>query len=1081
MDALPPSPPAVVTSEHQATLETLGRFMATRDWLDAQSSTLLDALDPPADDAAARRRQLDGFWNASVDGDADASAVTRRSAFTRRLVATLRDEARLRFADGTLDAAAHALVMKATLPGMLPPGVVAHELLMGDAVYPGAMVLEDSESPSLFLLFTGHTGWQSFTSLDALYEAFRDIVLASTDTHAPAVMLGDGAAYKVDDHTLVGSRALAADAWSLVVATIERTIALRVAEAATWPDDDSAGHEDRLRDRMAAAVSLDTWLDPVALVDARETRLVDAAMKTRLARSVKPLAGEWRAAAHAYAAALRDAAIPVKTLDLPGFARTRLATELHALGIQDAPGTLLLRRHRAGGSAHKVLRWTEDSPLVDASLQSIGWLNLAPVEVVGAGDGRVRLMHGATVDLIRRLDLHASYPAYLDRALRSSPEGARHREQAMHVMSARMRFELEEARATMYIPGATSDLLADHAERGYEFVRAVIDSPDEGARRLVDGHAIEVRQLELKGARLVGVLEIGARHIRSVSRVILYTPDAPDGRAFREFADRADAMRGFFADPRFAAYLARRLPASWDGMAPDGTRARFCLACPTGTTRNAAWLDSGSEFIAVPVRADFRAADYDATIARLGLEAERFTRPTAEADFDDAAILGQVALETGLGALPLRVGVVIAAGRSLHAVWQGAEHLARRDQAAASAAFVDALAMGAELVAARVTARATLRSFFVPARHAAGKLQRVGLPAASRPLPFERRFLATGIDRRRLRSIDGEIFTDGRQHVIEQDGHLFQVTRDQANATWRLAVPGGAATAYRPPVRYHAGRWAHRRDVGLLGGSGRDLRIDESASDVLERLYRRSDDTRQLTPGQRRALLNALDETAEMTSAALKKVIHDAIAGRATRATRMRWNAALERARMHVGPQMPALPPAPAPVGYRTVKLERSEWPDKVYHYTKRATFDEHMRGTRGDLYLHQSTPKEGRAAGLYTMSLGTDEPNERIATVMRGRSWVQRNRGGPGQPGKVDEVARAWIEIDMRALRDRQRADGTYEFNVYTVSNRTPHEFVIRPTLVGDAGDGLPPSPSHSPELMSIRLRPGEYRMGTR
>jgi hypothetical protein len=1079
MDALPPDPPAVVTSEHQAALATIARLLASRDWLSEQSSALLAALTPPADDTVTQRRQVDAFWSAAVPGTRAGPPLPRRAVLADRFRAFARDEASLRFADGTLDTVSHAVVMKATAAAGPPPGVVVHEMLLGDAVYPGAMAVEDAAFPDVVLLFTTTAGWQAYPSWPVLHEAFRDLALAGQDIHALAAAIGGVAADSVGNDTLVNTRALTDAPWSRVAAAMESAIAARIAEAIAWPDDDSPGQDERLRDRLAAAVDPTPWIDPLASMASREARLVDATIERRLARSVKPLRAPWRAAAHAYAAALRDAEPPAELLSLHAFTRDRLTAALRAMGIADDADTLLLRRRRVGGNKDHVVRWNEDVPLVDAALRSIGWLNVAPVEIVGARDKRIRMSQGATVDLLRRLDIHATYPAYLSDRLRDSAAGKRRRDQAMAVVSARMRFDLEDARVSMYIPGEPGDLLADHAERGYDFVRAVLDAPVEQDRRRVDGHVIEVRQLELEGARLAGVLEIGAQDVRAVPRVILYTPDAPDGRAFREFADRGEAMRRFFAEPRFAAYLAQRLPASWAGASRDGTTQRFCFACPTGVVRGVTWASPGNRFVSVRVSRDFRAADDDTTIARLGLEASRFTRPTAEADYDDAAVLGQVALDVGLGALPLRVGIAISIGRSLHAAWQGAEHAARGEQAEAAQSYIAALSMGADLVTARITAQAAFRSVFVRTNGLAGSLQRVRLPSASRVPPFDRRYLANDIDTRQWRPVGDGVLTDGRRHVIEQDGYRFSVVRDTSNATWRLAVPDGPGTAYRPPVHRRAGRWEHRREVGLVGGmDARPELADETPASVLERYYRDSPDTIDLTPAQRRALTNVLGAGSAMTDAAKKKAIYDGIHRRATRAVRDRWDAALREARRTPAALSPAVTAVPAMPGHRLEKLERSAWPDKVYHYTKRTTYDEYFRDVRGDLYLHQSTPLEHRPAGLYVTTVDPRQPTERIAAVMRGKPWVKRFRHNTPM---MNNLAGGWVEIDLRKLGDRQRPDGSYEFNVYTVTHRSAQEFVIRPTLIGSPTASPPPSPSQSRDLMSVRLQPGEYSKGTR
>jgi hypothetical protein len=76
---------------------------------------------------------------------------------------------------------------------------------------------------------------------------------------------------------------------------------------------------------------------------------------------------------------------------------------------------------------------------------------------------------------------------------------------------------------------------------------------------------------------------------------------------------------------------------------------------------------------------------------------------------------------------------------------------------------------------------------------------------------------------------------------------------------------------------------------------------------------------------------------------------------------------------------------------------------------------------------------------------------------------------------------AGAYVEIDLARLRDRQRADGTFEFNLYTVTNRSNLEFVIKPTLPAPQRGIAPLSPTRQRDLPGIPLKAGEFRTGLR
>jgi hypothetical protein len=1081
MDALPDEPPALIATEHQASLDAMGRLAATDTWLDEQEAALHEALWPAPVSSAGWAERLDAYWGAIVP--TSRGGVPRREAFEARLAEAMRDDAAIRAADGTVGAAAPALARQLTTGGILATSLRVHDLLIDNVHVPGAMAVTDASAGAV-ALFTGNEGWQVFPSLDLLREAFRDRLLERQGPHALDTVLDHVALGRLGVDLVVTTQERPTGTPSVLQGRLEATLLERVEEAASWPDDGTAGSDRRLRDRLAGAVSLRPWLDPVALFHARERRLVADAIARRVERLPPEQQVAWRAAAYAYGAAVASAPTAAEVMSIHQFARSQLASALRALGITEDPSALRLRRNHAASNGHKIIRWSEDEPLIDASLRSLGWLNVVPLTVITASEN-IRLHHQEAITLLRGLDIHGRYPAYLDEQLRSSTAGALWRLQAMDLLLARMRFELEDARASTFLDDEDDDLLDDHAERGYAFVRVVLDAPTHAERMAVEGHVIEVRQIELDGARLEGILEIGARQMGAVSRVILYTPDAPDGRAFREFADRREATQRFFSNPRFMAYLAARLPASWVSTASDGSLRRFCVACPAGVTDATPWTSAGVHPVAVVIPGDFRAAVYDATVARLGIEAARFTRPAAEADLSDAKVVGQFAIEAALSAFPVRVGLAVSAGRGLHALWQGAEHAARGDNKAATQAYVSAMTTWSDLVATRVTTRTAFHAMFVPARRLVPGLQqvpdrlaRLRLPGSTQRTPFERRYLAARVEASKLRAGAGGTLGDGSRHLILEEGHYFQVLYDADNGTWRLTTPNGAATAYRPAVHRVDGHWVHNRRVGLLGGQDRPADLfDLTPAATLERYRLLSTDTATLAPSQRRALVAALGD--DMSDAAKNKLIHDAIHARATHALRMRWDAAIRAARqVHAGSGVPVVPSPPPSHGFSLEKVERSQWPTRVYHYTKRATYNEHFAGQTRDLYLHQSTPLPTRPPGVHVMTLAPDEPTERIATLMRGTNWVQLNRGTEA----MRNLAGGYIAIDLQALGNRLRPDGTYEFNLYSITNRTPLQFVLRPNpAAGSHGMSPPPSPSTSQDLTSVRLRPEDYTKGTR
>lgn len=128
------------------------------------------------------------------------------------------------------------------------------------------------------------------------------------------------------------------------------------------------------------------------------------------------------------------------------------------------------------------------------------------------------------------------------------------------------------------------------------------------------------------------------------------------------------------------------------------------------------------------------------------------------------------------------------------------------------------------------------------------------------------------------------------------------------------------------------------------------------------------------------------------------------------------------------------------------------------------------------DALLSQSLPAATGPSGLHVMTLDPGRPSRQIVEIMRGKS-----RTNTFTDKQVRNIAGAYVEIDLGKLRDRQRRDGTYEFNVYTVSHRSELEFVIKPTLPAPDLDTAPLSPRRQRDLAGVSLHSGEFRTGLR
>uniref|UniRef100_UPI001ABBC81C dermonecrotic toxin domain-containing protein n=1 Tax=Burkholderia pyrrocinia TaxID=60550 RepID=UPI001ABBC81C len=131
---------------------------------------------------------------------------------------------------------------------------------------------------------------------------------------------------------------------------------------------------------------------------------------------------------------------------------------------------------------------------------------------------------------------------------------------------ARMQADAQEARMSGEIDALYDDKTPSR------MVQAVLKSPDSQKREKVNGHDIRTEEFTVDIERkfplpssvsasypVNGVLVIGAAD-RGLATVVLYTPDAPDGKAFRTYRSREDMKKDpMFKQPEWVAYFKGRV------------------------------------------------------------------------------------------------------------------------------------------------------------------------------------------------------------------------------------------------------------------------------------------------------------------------------------------------------------------------------------------------------------------------------------------------------------------------------------------------------------------------------------------
>lgn len=636
METTPPqAPPAIVSSTQQEVVDALGRLVAVQAWLTAQQRDL-PAL--PASPTVEGRETwlvaLDTFWQQPVHDGPGTRPVRRIDALSARLASVMRDDAIARRLDGTIDPAAANLAERfaRSFGGDLPPGMETRSRRVGTIDYAGAAIVLDRNDPTLALLFMPDRGWEAFDGVDRLRaqtEArLREVLARRGELRG---VRADNTEQVITNDRFVDLPLQRADVFHAMARRIAAIQREKVEDA--WPStDETTDASGRFTDEATLALDLHDKLDVFAILTEREGRLAMALSEQRLARVPADVARGWRHAMEGYRLARLFAAawarhhVDAAPLTLAAWSRNELVDALSRRRIEVDPDDVQVEASGSEAFTSPTIGTTPPLPathmnLAEFALHNTGYFDRRRLRIVTAGRRAGPSLH-AVREIARELNLAPRFATYL-RDQVSDPQGRRFRNMVMRVQQARMRVEAAAARMATYLPDEPAVFTGDHEERGYRMVEAVLDSPAAASRGTVGNHRISVRQLSYRGAAVSDVLVIGVRDARSSSRVVLYTPGAPDGRAFREFSDRATAAREFLYAPGFQEYLLRRLPAEYGEPLPNGGGRRFRVS---EATRRAHWVlaapgDGRGTITEEPfeeriVDADLRTALFDAEIVR---------------------------------------------------------------------------------------------------------------------------------------------------------------------------------------------------------------------------------------------------------------------------------------------------------------------------------------------------------------------------------------------------------------------------------------------------------------------------------
>jgi len=841
MDAPLNAPNGIVQAENQDAIDALKRLIGAREGLARiydEQPVLSQA------DAAGARQLLDdlaGFW--ATPGS--AGGETRRTLLGNYLATVMREAATLRRLDGTLreDAASLAMRITTATDARLPAGIHVRELVLGDVSHAGSLIVLDDGSPDVALLFTARGGWEAFDSLGRLLETTRRRLLDMVDA-ADGVGMDADAFAEAKARNTVGSREI----HGLIFDTLARRMIdvqrERIAIAADdHAVDDGIPHAAMdLRDRIGDELSPAAMLDVDAIDRLREARLLEASAAIRLAHVPVRVRESWYRARDIYNETLATAALvrmgtglqPPSSLH--AYASGEIAARLASLGIDESPETITIEIGRVG-TLPKALAWidplpgsseTRRIPLVEFATQNIGRFSIATLHAVdeqGQSIGR-QLSADTLRNMVGELDLANRYQAHLEQRLREGPVGTLVRKLALNVHAAHMRMEAAEARLSYFLPDQPRSFIDDREERGFRWVEAALDAPN--ARRHVDGHQIVASQMTYQQVALHGIILFASGAPASASRIVMYTPDAPDGLSFREFESRQEAARKFFYHPAFREYLLDHLPAEFATASPNGQVRRFAgdrLAhWVLGASKSAAYTQTAEPFGERAVSGDFLAADYDATVEKLRRNTRFLARSTADANSDSLLSLLQASLSNKPAELfsMIVTEVPSSLARVMQASWRFYDHVKAGDTGEAMVAFTEGYVNALNLVVPPFIGSRHIAGAIVRSRSAAGGVASTSVRMTPARVRFEDRYVAHNL-KKAGKPDDEAVFRFRGESFVEQDGRFYFVRYDNDYRHWRLAPARGPTDARftGPMIQRQDGRWTYAHGAGLCGGMRR--------------------------------------------------------------------------------------------------------------------------------------------------------------------------------------------------------------------------------------------------------------------
>jgi len=805
------------------------------DFLHHQVLALLESM-PVATQPLPSRQQLHGqlaaYWATT-----DSQGCSRRTQLTDIRRAMMHAEADLRLADQTLSAdlactlrtfldlphawqrrhqplaqraQAYRPVLSRKSPAWRAPLPGMFVIVTGQA---DGQNLEANQATGPVLLWGLAQGLEAYPSLDALHQELcerLDDPLQGPPLLRPLV--GQTQIENACQADRLRYEWYADDPLQAQVDALVETQRLRLNH--TWPTLD-ASQPELAAEALRKAMALDMEAGSKAMLDTRYAALLEKNLPDWLRQaSPEALTHIMQGMQELVAAGEQVAAPGILTLrqfqqqdTLRNWARQRVQDRLrNDFGLALEPSRILINvtHTRQTGpwlyplqpspyvtwrgfekvGAELVEAYRASYPLDELALRNIAWFDYdywltARVTTSDGSPLPAKLSPSYVKALVRELNVGDSYASYLRAQLFDTPVGIWRLHAHAKVNRARMRAEVAKARYTRH-------LSPDWAERHYRWVEQVLSQPHNVLRPKVDGYKVIARQLLIEGNTVQGVLLLTSQSPNS-SAFVLYTPDAPDRRAWRSFDSSHALLRLLRKKPALRRYIAQRLPQMTASQVEQ-----LLLKGRLGKVLQTPAIDD-----------DLFLAYYMAEARAMLAAADANSHSTFEADTEQAFKLTWTVLGLISILLPAKVMIPLALGRMALEIWSGVEAYRKEDINAVLSHAYNALS---HLQDAGTSMAST------------GMMRRVlrGMPRQP-PLPLPLHFAAPPETTNLRYRIDGlygeEVYekvstVEGLSEYFVQDaqGRYYKVSFD--GSRWRAVDPDRPDAYLTQPVKRLAnGNW----------------------------------------------------------------------------------------------------------------------------------------------------------------------------------------------------------------------------------------------------------------------------------